>query len=200
MIPDLLIQADQSTHGPTDNPLSRHPVLVDFKTLGCGDCYLLKDPSRATATREKRVLTEYLRKARNLDQEHNGTAPGQPGPVEKRLRSFGPPGEPVLGLIVGAFGELSDNFLRVRDLIVEPRLRQDLQFLSTPVSVLKGRLIQQLNCEWGCLAHFGWARLVLRRAFEEVCLSSPGFSHPDPSVLDEHWSILQDSLHHRNGA
>ena len=48
---------------------------------------------------------EYIKKARNTDQLYCGTAQGTTGPVETKLGSLGE----VKGVVVGAFGEGSDD-------------------------------------------------------------------------------------------
>ena len=59
---------------------------------------------RAVDTRAGELQAEYLRKARNTDRAHCGTAEGAVGPVETKLVSMGA----VRGVVFGAFGECSE--------------------------------------------------------------------------------------------
>ena len=51
------------------------------------------------------MTAEYIAKARSTDQQYCGSAPGTTGPVETRLASLGD----VKGLVIGAFGEASED-------------------------------------------------------------------------------------------
>ena len=55
--------------------------------------------------RDGELTAEYIVKARSTDQQNCGSAPGTIGPVETTLSSLGD----VKGLVVGAFGEASED-------------------------------------------------------------------------------------------
>ena len=64
-----------------------------------------QEATRAVDKRASELNGEYVRKARNTDQQYCGTAPGTTGPVETKLGSLGE----VKGVVVGAFGEGSED-------------------------------------------------------------------------------------------
>ena len=64
-----------------------------------------QDATRAVDKRASELNAEYLVKARKTDQAYCGTAQGTVGPVELKLGSLGQ----VHGIVVGAFGEASDD-------------------------------------------------------------------------------------------
>ena len=90
---------------------------------------LPRDGVRAVDRRAAGLTADYLRKARNVDQQYCGTpapAPGprgqqQPraiGPVERRLLGFGE----VHGWCFGAFGEASEGVHHLVERLAEARL------------------------------------------------------------------------------
>ena len=64
-----------------------------------------QEAMRAVDKRANELNAEYIAKARNTDQQYCGTIQGITGPVETKLGSMGE----VKGLVVGAFGEGSDD-------------------------------------------------------------------------------------------
>ena len=60
-------------------------------------------------TRARKIQGERVNDARRIDERFCGTQPGDDGPVLGRLRSFGP----IVGLVVGHFGEWNDGLERV---------------------------------------------------------------------------------------
>ena len=64
-----------------------------------------QEATRAVDKRSGELNGEYLVKARRTDQNYCGTEPGNVGPVERKLGSLGR----VHGIVVGAFGEASDD-------------------------------------------------------------------------------------------
>ena len=87
---------------------------------------LPRDGVRAVDRRAAGLTSDYLRKARNVDQQYCGT-PAAPrnqqqprviGPVERRLLEFGE----VQGWCFGAFGEASDAVHHLVDRLAEARL------------------------------------------------------------------------------
>ena len=59
--------------------------------------------------RESKIQVDRERDARLVDSKFCGTQGGEDGPVLLRLRSFGP----IVGLVVGHFGEWSDGLYRL---------------------------------------------------------------------------------------
>ena len=63
--------------------------------------------------RPRRVEKDYEAAARALARKTHGTARGEVGPVEAKLREYGKAHEPnahaAVGLVLGAFGELSTS-------------------------------------------------------------------------------------------
>ena len=73
-------------------------------------------------TRAGKIQGERVNDARRIDARFCGTQPGDDGPVLDRLRSFGP----IVGLVVGHFGEWNDGLERVVSLACDdaaPRMR-----------------------------------------------------------------------------
>ena len=86
---------------------------------------LPRDGMRAVDRRAAGLTADYLRKARNVDQQYCGTpVPGnqqQPrviGPVERRWLEFGE----VHGWYFGAFGDASEGVHRLVERLAEARL------------------------------------------------------------------------------
>ena len=63
---------------------------------------------------------EYVKKARTVDQKYGGADVGETGGVERKLLSF----PRVRGLILGAWGEINDEFQELLQHISQSRLRQ----------------------------------------------------------------------------
>ena len=72
---------------------------------------------RAVDTRAGELQAEYMRKARNTDRAHCGTADGAVGPVETKLVSMGA----VRGVVFGAFGECSEPLHELIQHLAESR-------------------------------------------------------------------------------
>ena len=64
-----------------------------------------QEATRAVDKRAGELNSEYLAKAKQTDQTYCGTVQGTVGPVERKLGSLGR----VHGIVVGAFGEASDD-------------------------------------------------------------------------------------------
>ena len=103
-----------------DSLFSLVRTLADTKTLACGKNYRsfrAEDPyKRKNYPVEQRaalVPKQYLSKARSLDQQLHGTPRGTVGPIEAKLLEYGaldgPDAHAVVGLVLGAFGELSTS-------------------------------------------------------------------------------------------
>ena len=96
-------------------------TLADTKTLACGQNYR---PFRAESPYKRKnypaeqraalVPKQHLSKARSLDKKLHGTSQGTVEPIEAKLLEYGaldrPDAHAAVGLILGAFGELSTSF------------------------------------------------------------------------------------------
>jgi hypothetical protein len=84
--------------------------LADVKTINVGKTRYpasdIKLGQRAAGVerRARLVHKDYHTKARKIDEQYNGTARGEVGPVRGRLIEFGR----IRGYVVGAFGEVSE--------------------------------------------------------------------------------------------
>jgi hypothetical protein len=96
------------------------PKKADTKTLACGKNYrsfraedFYKRKNYSAEQRAALVPKQYLKKARSLDHQVQGTARGKVGPIEAKLFEHGaldgPDAHAVVGLVLGAFGELSTS-------------------------------------------------------------------------------------------
>jgi hypothetical protein len=95
-------------------------TLADTKTLACGKNYpsfFAEDPykrkNNPVKQRAALVPKQYLSKARSLDHQLHGTERGTVGPIEAKLLEYGTldglDAHVVVGLVLGAFGELSTS-------------------------------------------------------------------------------------------
>jgi hypothetical protein len=93
-------------------------TLADTKTLACGKNYRpfraenpYKRKNYPVEQRAALVPKQYLSKARSLDHQLHGTARRTVGPIEAMLLEYGaldgPDAHAIVGLVLGAFGELS---------------------------------------------------------------------------------------------
>ena len=64
-----------------------------------------QEAMRAVDKRANELNAEYIKKARNTDQQYCGTVRGTTGPVETKLGTLGE----VKGVVVGEFGEGSED-------------------------------------------------------------------------------------------
>ena len=69
--------------------------------------------------RKERLQGEYERPLAALDRKLHGTQQGEVGPLVRRLGSYGP----LLGLVVGAFQEGSQDLHRLLEFLADSQLR-----------------------------------------------------------------------------
>ena len=114
MVPDFMMDIPN----PTGEVASR---LAELKVLNCCPSrYSLSDKGKAVDKRARLLQGEYKRKARNADQVYGGhNDPDHAGPVERKLLQFGE----VFGLVVGAFGEASEDLHLLIQHLAESRIR-----------------------------------------------------------------------------
>ena len=112
MVPDFQFQVPC----PTGGRVSR---LAELKVINCCQTrYLPGAGPKAVDRRAKLLQGEYLRKAREADTQYLGIAKGQVGPVENKLLQYGD----INGLVVGAFGEGSEDLHTLVQIIAEARV------------------------------------------------------------------------------
>ena len=109
--------------------------------------------------RQKKVNTDYHSRAKSLDARGGDTHDG----FEAELSSYGQGGR-VLGPVVGAFGEISEDVKELANAVAEELAVEHCSFYGDKASkVVKGFFLNQLYRSWGHTAHRGWARLLLDR-------------------------------------
>ena len=139
--------------------------------------------------RQLAVKAEYYRHAGALDQKyHNAT----PGPFTGILRDYGKNGE-VLGLVVGAFGEASEDVYKLRDLAADQLARAHASRFDTTPDIARDLFTYQLNRKWGHTFIRGWARLMLKRLRENV-----GFA-PDSTGHNRHRDAAAENANEQFG-
>jgi len=118
------------------------------------------EPNAAVNARQKRVNLDYHAKARRLD-EHYGCDESQG--FKARLNSFGHNGV-VLGPVIGAFGEMSDDVKHIADAVATELANEHCSYYSDKkTNTVRSYFRSQLYRSWGLTAHRGWARLLLDR-------------------------------------
>ena len=70
--------------------------------------------------RARELQAEYRRKARETDRVYGGVPEGVTGPVERKLNEFGD----LLCLVVGAFGEVSDDLHHLINSLAEAKVQK----------------------------------------------------------------------------
>lgn len=141
-------------------------TLLDVKTLGPGATYhSYSNYSNYLKSREEKVNRDYYTGAKKLDQKYNGAMDGQAGPVQNKLEKFGKKGM-VIGLIFGAFGEVSGHVHSLIDFIAG-RFADIGERTIDPSydswADLKAKKKKCLYFELGLLVHRGWARILRDR-------------------------------------
>ena len=83
--------------------------------------------------------------------------------VEAELSSHGKRGK-VLGPVVGAYGEMSDDAYVIAEAVAEELATEHCGFHSDKKQgAVAAFFLSQIYRSWGLVAHRGWARLVLDR-------------------------------------
>ena len=136
------------------------PRLLEVKTLHHGSSTYPSSTERchAVGRRAASLHSEYLRKARALDQKFLATPANTQGPIEIKLRSFGTVG----GLVFGAWAEASADVHRLVDVLAHAcSTRNGRPEDATPVcSAQAARAIRR---RWGMAVLGANARLLLDR-------------------------------------
>jgi hypothetical protein len=98
LVPDFKIRV------PTPEGLSDH--LAELKFIGAGVTWFPRGVrGKGTDRRASGLPLLYKRALERLDRSHHNTAPGQTGPLVRRLQSYGK----LEGLVVGPWGEVSKD-------------------------------------------------------------------------------------------
>ena len=107
----------------------------------------------------------YHAAARYLDAELD-SQPGSPGPVESELKAYN--SGKVLGLVTGAYAELSSAFHVIADLIASQIADGHLQFFDIDHGMCKSIFLQRDRKRLGLALHRGWVKLVHDRCRDLV--------------------------------
>ena len=112
LVPDFEIQLPSATGG-------RVSGLAELKVINC--CPTRYTPGhqvKAVDRRARLLEQEYIKKARNTDRQFGGVEEGRVGPVETKLLQYGK----LQGLVVGAFGEGSEDLHSLVQTIAESKV------------------------------------------------------------------------------
>ena len=97
------------------------PALAELKSISAGPTRYPRGNRDKGADRRARLLQgEYRKKAVDVDRDVLGTRPGDTGPVQRRLESYGP----LISLVSGAWGEGSADLHGLVQTIAEARLEK----------------------------------------------------------------------------
>ena len=120
------------------------------------------------------------------DTQHDG--------FEVELNSYGQGGR-VLGPVVGALGEISDNVEELANAVAEELAVEHCSFYGDKASkAIKGFFLNQLYCSWGHTAHHGWARLLLdRRSLVQILYAPRRRARADDRCHEE--STMESYFH-----
>ena len=116
MVPNFKISIPQ-TGGRSE------PQLWELKVISSCPTRYPRNPKpegRAVDRRANLLQGEYTAKARKADRKYGNTTEGQIGRMEQKLLSFGR----VRGLVVGAWGEISEDFKCLMDVMGEKKIEE----------------------------------------------------------------------------
>ena len=113
---------------------------------------------------------------------------------QKRLNSYGQGGR-VLGPVVGAFEERSDDVKELANAVAEELAVEHCSFYGDKTSkAVKGFFLNQVYRSWGHTAHRGWARLLLdRRSLVQVPNAPRRRARADDRYYEE--NIMESYFH-----
>ena len=113
MVPDFKIMIP-TQEGRTEPKLYEMKVIFSCPTrYPCNP----RPEGKAVDRRAQLLPGEYTKKARNADTKYGGASGGETGRMERKLQSFGR----VRGLVVGAWGEISEDFKELLKIMAEAR-------------------------------------------------------------------------------
>ena len=141
LVPDFMLEIPN----PTGVVAKR---LAELKVLNCCPSrYSLGERGKAVDKRARLLQGEYRRKARNADRVYGGHPDKtQAGPVERKLLHYGD----LFGLVVGAFGEASEDMHTLIQHLAVSRtrvlgLRQGRENCEEMVGVVVGQIRRALS-------------------------------------------------------
>ena len=112
MVRDFFIDVPSQTGGK----MSR---LAELKIINCCPTrYSTGERAKAVDKRARLLPNEYRRKAQEADRVYCNYAGERTGPVERKLLHYGE----LLGLVVGAFGEVSEDLHEIIQKLAESRV------------------------------------------------------------------------------
>ena len=105
-------------------PVLTNRFLAELKICGAGPTrYPRNSVDKAMDRRARQLPGEYRRKVANVDREYYSTVRGEVGPLQARLEQLAGGGglQDLLGLCVGAFGDISSDLDRLIRALAESR-------------------------------------------------------------------------------
>ena len=157
LVPDLMLHAQWDGVGP------ERDILLELKTLHFGaSAYPLRDAARCAgvARRAAKLPADYASQARRVDRTYCGSANGEVGPVEAKLRQF----DPVCGIVFSSWGEASKDAHALLEVIATAGAKHHVATMwSESVEVARSGLIWMLRRRCGLAALRASARLLLAR-------------------------------------
>ena len=140
LVPDFMLEVKSPTGAKIDR-------LAELKVLNC--ClsrYPVGERRKAVDRRSGLLQGEYRRKAREADRMYGGCAPDVAGPVERKLAQFGE----IVGLVVGAFGEGSEDVHYLIQQLAETRassmgIRRGREASDAEIGILVGQIRRSLS-------------------------------------------------------
>jgi hypothetical protein len=176
---------------------------ADTKTLVCGKNYSsfraenpYKRKNYPAEQRAALVPRQYFSKACSLDHQAHGAAWGTVGPIEAKLLEYGaldgPDAHAVVGLVLGAFCELSTSCYSLFMSIARVAAARLLSFWKISPEKALAFSKQKIFRFGGLTGQRGWARLILGRLHDLVLPpKDPKDRTLDPgTVAHEHQSFF----------
>ena len=103
-------------------------------------------------------MRQYRTTAKHLDVKL-GTPPDTIGPVETELNTYNSGN--VVGLVAGAFGEMSEGVHCITSFVASELASDHLQFFDS--GMVRSIFLRRVRRSLGLKAHRGWAKLHLDR-------------------------------------
>ena len=154
MVPDFMLGVSNPTGGRVNR-------LAELKVINCCPTrYPLGGREKAVDRRASLLQGEYRRKAQEADRvygEFNGEGAG---PVERKLRQYGE----VIGLVVGAFGECSEDLHELVQEMAESKARaMGLRRGREATDEEIGRIVGQIRRTFSTIVVRAQAQCLLMR-------------------------------------
>ena len=140
MVPDFLVELPSQTG-------VKMKRLAELKVINCCPSrYSSGDRIKAVDRRSNLLQGEYRRKSKEADRLHAELTPEQVGPVERKLQQFGE----IVGLVVGAFGEGSEDLHDLVQKLAESRvgamgLRRGREGSEEELGIIVGQIRRSLS-------------------------------------------------------